>query len=162
MGWWGLVIGIVAIALTIPLGIVANIITPVLISWLATWTDSSLRRRIARLEEGFARLEKECPLMTSTEEQFLLGILCVVQLLSFGLHMFGLAALIVATMVKSPAITSEARIFLCSIFGGCALLTWSWRKSVVNGLRKYRLDHSEKCRKAYRKSINNLKSIAAK
>jgi len=95
--------------------------------------------------------------MTATEDHIVEGILCTAKLVSFSINMFGVAAFTVAAFAKSPAITIDVRVFLFAIAGGCYLLAGMWRKATINGLVKYRADHSETWRKAYRKNLEELK-----
>jgi len=54
----GVVIGILAIVLTIPLSLVANLMTPSIKNWWAARSTASLRKRIDKLENQLAEYEQ--------------------------------------------------------------------------------------------------------
>ena len=69
-GTWGLILGIAAIFLTIPLSMIGNILTPKLLNWWARRSLASLRRRIAGLKKQLMQMEA-FPVLTETEERIL-------------------------------------------------------------------------------------------
>jgi hypothetical protein len=81
LNWWGIVIGLTALACSLPLTILGNILTPRLLNW---WASSSLKMRnwwanrslksligsIAKLKQTLSEME-ELPPLTETEEAIL-------------------------------------------------------------------------------------------
>jgi len=71
--WWALVLAIAALVLMVPANVVSNVLTPLLLNWFATWSNAALERRIAKLENQLAELEKN-PAIDEAQEQILWGI----------------------------------------------------------------------------------------
>ena len=157
--WWGVVLTIAAIVLTIPLTIIGNFMTPTVALLGLRWTDRSLAKRIARFETQFARLEADCPVVTTTEEQLLKGVLCIAQLLSFCMQMAALGAWMLAYhgLTQSPPSGIAGAVGLI----GCGLyfMSWIWRRNTIIELKKYYSDHSPRYRAALKKALENLKAV---
>ena len=71
--WWGLVLAIAALVLMIPANIASSVLTPILLNWLASWSSASLEKRIKKLENRLAELEKE-PAIDEVQENILWSI----------------------------------------------------------------------------------------
>jgi hypothetical protein len=157
VGMWGLIFGIAALVLAIPMAIVANIFTPLLLDWLAKWSTASLERRIAQNETELAKLEADCPLITPTEEQLMNGVLCIVKVTLWGFEMLGLALLFIATGGAGLPLSYGFRLFIGCVGGGSILLVWIWQRTMIKRFTKYRTTHSPRYRHQLRKSLMNLK-----
>lgn len=70
VGWWGIAIGFLLFALSFPLSIAANLLTPILKNWWAARSIESLKRRITELT-----LTRDCmfvlPAMSPIEDELL-------------------------------------------------------------------------------------------
>lgn len=159
--FWGIVIGIAAIILTIPLTIIGNFITPTVAFWGLRWTDKSLTKRIASREAELKAIEG-LPLISETEDQLLSAALCIAYLLSFTMNMLGIAAVLIAFEAPTPPVRLAPRIIFGVIGFGFYLLPWMWRRSTINELKKYRHDRSPKWRTALHEVVESYKAILAK
>ena len=156
--WWSLALGIAAIILAIPLTIIGNFVTPTVALWGLRWTDKSLAKRIAKLEAELKAIEN-CPLVSETEDQLLAAALCIAQLLTFTMNMFGIIVLISAVYFPTPPIPPASRPLFVFIGLGFYLLPWMWKRNTIDELKKYRHDHSPKWRTAIRKALEGYKAI---
>jgi hypothetical protein len=69
-GAWGLVLGIAAILLAIPLSVIGNLLTPKFRNWWASRSRSALERRIKALKAELGVMETY-PALSETEDQIL-------------------------------------------------------------------------------------------
>ena len=157
--WWGLALAIAAIVLAIPLTIIGNFMTPTVALLGLRWTDRSLAKQIARFEAQFTRLEADCPVLTTTEEQLLKGVLCIAQLLSFCMEMAALGAWILAFHGLTQSPLSGVAGFVGLIGCGFYFMSWVWRRNTIIELKKHYSDHSPKYRAALKKALEDLKAV---
>jgi hypothetical protein len=163
--WWGVVLSIAGLVLMVPAGFIVNIFTPVLLNKLAELTDASLNKRIEKLEANLADLEMNHPLMTLTEHHIVFGILGTLQLLSYGLKVFGIVLIVTAIEPNSPTwgLTRHFYELMWIMVGlGLQFLPYAWRKAVVKNLEVYQQNHSPIFRERLRKSICELRAIREK
>jgi hypothetical protein len=70
---WGFILSLAAIVLMYPVGLVINMTTPIVQNWVATRTKQSLVKRIDRLENELAELEK-IPPIDEVQDHILWGL----------------------------------------------------------------------------------------
>src|SRR5262245_35716989 len=67
---WGILLALVGLALMYPVGVLINLTTPLIRNKISTWSQASLRKRIALLEKELAALDQN-PAMDDVEHQIL-------------------------------------------------------------------------------------------
>jgi len=73
LGTWAFVLSIIAILLMYPVGVLINLTTPRIANSIAARGKSSLKKRISKLEEKLAALEKNPPI-DEVQDEVLWGI----------------------------------------------------------------------------------------
>ena len=73
LGTWAFVLSIIAILLMYPVGVLINLTTPRIANSIAARGKSSLKKRISKLEEKLATLEKNPPI-DEVQDEVLWGI----------------------------------------------------------------------------------------
>ena len=58
LGTWAFILSLLTLILMYPAGLLINLTTPLVANWLAKWSRSSLEKRISKLENKLAELEK--------------------------------------------------------------------------------------------------------
>lgn len=159
---WSLIIGISALILSIPMAIFANMISPAILNWFAQWSDSSLRRRITKLESELAKREREYPVIGETDDHLLNGVICVVRFTFFGFDVLGILGLWIGIRGTREMLSMDLRILLSMLGATCLFLVWTWRRGVGKRLFAYQVNHSPRARANLIKSINELKEIRDK
>jgi hypothetical protein len=161
VGAWGLILAIAAIVLAYPLGVMANMTTPMILNWIVKWSDISLNRRISKLELLLKKREEECPLVSATEEQLLWGVLCIAKLIIYVFLMTGAAGTGIGAGIFHPAVSELTRLVAFVVGASCLILAYTWQR-VMDRLAIYLIDHSPRARKQLIDSISKLKASSAK
>jgi hypothetical protein len=156
-GAWGITIGIIAILLIYPGGLLVNMTTPAVQRWIATRTRTSLANRITRLEAELKALE-EFPPIDEVEDETLWDIRKVHMLVIAATSLIVLVIVDVTTILIPPNSHSERAEQLNIGVGvfvvGNAILIWRLRNK-----HDFRYKRSLKTRAGYRKAIDDLKTI---
>jgi hypothetical protein len=159
LGWWGFWISIIALLVTYPLGLLANLTSPKLKNWWARRSQESLARRIARLKEVLAEIEK-LPVLSETEDR----ILESGEATRRSIYLAGCLVLFVTLLnggfevvVFSPK--DHNQISMLGIFLVTFLLLWSVLQHNLDGpLIEYRMDRSPRSRAELKSDIANLEA----
>jgi hypothetical protein len=158
-GWWGIALGIAAIVLMVPVGLLVNMLTPSVQNWIATWGYSSLTKRIGKLERKLSELEK-FPTITEVEDRLLWGIEAIrISVLSAASGVI----LVVLVGVQTLGIGHVNNLVMGSFQGVATLVILS---NLINTLtmryrKGFRHARSPAVRESLRKSIASLKEIQA-
>jgi O-antigen/teichoic acid export membrane protein len=153
--WWALVLAIAALILMIPASMVSNVLTPLLLNWIASWSSAALEKRIAKLENELAELEKN-PAIDEVQEQILWGITTVrgmVLSLSTGVVLIFYVGI---GMLANQTTRDYKRL---------TITIWAMLIVSIVGLLKlrythdFRYKHSPTVRKQFRKAIEDLKKL---
>lgn len=158
LGWWGVVLAIVALLLMIPASILANMITPILLNWFSMRSRRSLRNRIMRLETRLADLEKIAPIDEVQNEILwqmarIRRYLVAVQVNIIGVVYIGVAIL-------SP--DTKSRTFTLFAVATMLILTLEVVLSLVITFRpSWRYQRSPSVRRRIRQEIEQLKAAEA-
>jgi O-antigen/teichoic acid export membrane protein len=153
--WWALVLAIAALVLMVPANVVSNVLTPLLLNWFATWSNAALERRIAKLENQLAELEKN-PAIDEAQEQILWGIttlrMMALSLSSALLLIFyvGLGMLVNPANPEFKHLTLTVYAILAVTFMGTLRLRYA---------HDFRYKHSPTLRMGLRKAIDDLKKL---
>lgn len=166
MGWlphnagtWGVILGVVAIILTVPLGIASNLIAPKLQNWWAARSLASLRERITEVEKEFRPIEEARP-FTQFEIVALQSINRVGWVVVWAVHtlvgvvVIAYAAWTMRTGEKAP----EKIIWVFVIFVGLEMALQAWTIFHNNIAMKLR---NEEGKEIIRREIAKLKEKLA-
>ena len=153
--WWAIVLAIAALVLMIPASVVSNILTPLLLNWLATWSSASLEKRIAKLENHLAELEKN-PAIDEVQEHILWGITSLRMMglsLASGLVLvFRLGMDLVADQTSYAYKRLNVLTFAIVVVNGIAIF-------MLRYAHDFRYKRSPTLRKQLRKAIDDLKTL---
>ncbi len=155
LGWWGFWVTLAALVLAIPLSMLANILTPFFVNWLAKRSHVSLNNRIAKLEAQLAEFEK-FPAITEAEDEILWGLKRV------QIRMVGTETTIVAVVLLSVAALTDTASYKHMVLSSLAMLAIAL--GVVSQMwlrygRDFRFMRSPRNRKSLQTAIADLKKI---
>jgi hypothetical protein len=157
LGWWGVVLAIIGLVVMIPASMVANFLTPTFVNWLLSRSKKSLDKRIIKLEQRLAELEKY-PTISEAEDHILWGITTLkISISNLTATVFAVAYLGALVLVRSH--TAEI-----AAFSPILLLLVASNTLIVLRLRYqrgFRYKRSPNVREGLRKSISELKDIQA-
>jgi hypothetical protein len=157
-GWWSLLVAIVALLLTIPASVGANLLTPVLKNWWAARSIVSLRKRIKSLESELGYREMFYGNISEAEHYILLGIEVIGRCLSFILEAAA-TAFIAAFLGFHRSHPAPVKLLLCALFlgamGGGGGFAMSWQ---ITKIASFRRNASPVNRAKYKRTIAKLKA----
>jgi hypothetical protein len=151
--WWSFVIAGITIVLTVPLSIFGNMMTPVVLEFAKSWSQTSLAKKIAKTETKLAELEKN-PEITEAEDRILSSVnRTKIQVVNFA-NLIVLMNYLAATIISK---SSEMRTFgyLVSgvvVFNNILIYFLHFNKD-------FRYCRSPRVRKNLRKSIEEMKAL---
>jgi len=160
--WWGVALALVALVLMLPASLLANFLTPLLLplllNWAATWNRTSLEKRIAKLENQWAKFEKYTPI-DEVQERLLWGISAL------KMAILSAAGGVIIVMYFGVAATANTGTPAFKGFEGVAggILFYNLAQTLIIRYSKdFRYWHSPTNRSVLRKEIDALKAIRAK
>jgi hypothetical protein len=152
---WGIFLGILAILLMYPVGVLINLTTPLVRNWIATWSKTSLDKRIAKLESELSELEKNPPI-TEAEDHILWGLKAnQMRTIAFGTVILGV--LYFAVEVLADVNSAKYKLFRSFVVG--VLVFGFLMQLQLRYEHDFRYLRSPRNREALRKSIAELKKI---
>lgn len=162
MSWWSLVLAVLALVLTVPLGILANWVTPTLQQWWAERSISAMAKRLVELRDRLEHLNSRYPLLTEFEE-------CIVEA-AIGLGVIGVAGLQLGLFIALLPLPSRHHLSLdagwmikWAIVGAMFLPIWfgvqAW--GPLGRLQKLRLGRGIRARRRMAASIERLEKKIA-
>jgi hypothetical protein len=160
LSWWSLIIALAALALTIPLTILGNIITPALLNWWSGRSVASLALRIAKLGDQLKGYEALPPL----DEPMALLLKAASNLIDLALFILILVTLVYWQVGTFALHQSHdfgrftELVWSLGIFGPGAFAFLLLTKRYKERLDKYRIPRSPHVRDNLRKSIDKLKA----
>lgn len=157
LGWWGVVLSIVALVLMIPASMVANLLTPLFVNWLVSWSRSSLESRIAKLEKQLTELEQH-PAIDEVQDQILWGITNLKMRILDVTSTVAVIGYFGARTIANPD-TDAFKLFSLWVFIILNLNTFLTLR--LRYQKDFRFKRSPKVREGLLKSINELKAIRA-
>jgi hypothetical protein len=157
LGWWGVVLSIVALVLMIPASMVANLLTPLFVNWLVSWSRSSLESRIAKLEKQLAELEQH-PAIDEVQDQILWGITNLKMRMMEVTSTVAIIGYFGARTIANPD-ADAFKLFSVWVFIILNLTTFLTLR--LRYQKDFRFKRSPKVREGLLKSINELKAIRA-
>lgn len=159
LGLWGLIVGIAAILLTVPLSMLGNILTPRFLNWWSERSVSSLSRRIMRLERQLAETRK-LPPISDGEEQILRTVtwigITLVQLI--GMSMVSIGGLLIYAIFR----TKGYEKYLNDGIAAVGLITSAFILNMMASSIEYLRKRSRLVREALANEIIRLKSKVKK
>ena len=151
----GIILGIAAIVLMYPVGLLINLTTPTIQLWIATRTRTSLGNRIALLEAELKALE-EFPAIEEVQDETLWEIrrTQLIVMAAACLVVLAIADLVVISTPLSLSSLAELNTGIAFIVAGDGIMIWLMRNR-----HDFRWKRSPKTRARYRKAIADLKAI---
>ena len=162
LSWWSFVLAALALVLMFPASIVANLVTPRLKNWWAERSESSIRRRIEKLESELAKQEKAYPALTEAEDLLLMGIEACGLIGAVGVQMLAVlimvSGVVIVQLPKPLTIGIRELGMPLTVLAVVSLLMSTLLVFLIfSKLTRFRTDRSPRQRTAMRKSIAELK-----
>jgi hypothetical protein len=154
LNFWSVVIGILALTLSLPLGIAGNLLAPRVADWWSRRSKASLGKRIEKLERELNRLEAE-PLLTKNEETIARMLEQIV--FAFG-SLFGVIIFIIYRLTHGPYVRFSGFGLEASDAFEWGLLIGTIVGSVGASIRLWRKERTEKYREVIRTKLQKLKA----
>lgn len=158
LGWWGFVFGITALVLALPLGITGNLMTPMLKNWWATRSQSSLQKRIDKLQRELEGYEGRFELLSMSENLTLRGIesMCkFIVMIGQGILLLMWYAAVILDHTSS--IKLHQFIALLIVLATCYLLQRIIEKHLIKDIRDFRVPRSPAHREYLKVAIKKLR-----
>jgi hypothetical protein len=159
----GLMVGILALMLAIPLAVVANLLTPRVREWYSTTSSKRLKKRIAQLEEKLRQSGQEWTFSQAEWETFDQGfIAATATFISLALLCTFLGLAIASTIQTLRHVMSriDSLFLLILVFVGYLLNMMYLARLTIKRSRAWEL-HTPMGRDGLLHEIEGLKSIAA-
>lgn len=150
--WWGLVLGIAALMLAVPLSMIGNILTPVFLNWGVQISEAGLRREIAKKEARLADYEKNYELLTPTEDHLLLALGHVTRLILYTFQMVSIWLLVHGFSRLEGGRVDGETIFSVVIAISLYMMSWAYRPHNER-LLLYRRQRSPRVRAELKETI---------
>jgi hypothetical protein len=155
LGTWGFILSLATIVLMYPVGLLINMTTPIVQNWVATRTKQSLVKRIERLENELAELEKIPPI--DEVQDYVLWGLTAIRILIIEVTSTLTALLYLAVRVLSAGTgrtIDDFTYFAVFVMISSAVLQLRLRYS-----HDFRRARSPRRREGLRTEIDDLKKI---
>ncbi len=154
--FWSAVIGVLALILTLPLGIAGNLLAPRVADWWSRRSEASLGKRIEKLE-GELRLLESKPLLTENEAKITEMLERIVFV--FG-SLFGAIIFIIYRLTHGPYVRFSGFGLEANNAFGWGLLIGTVVGAAAAFIRMWRKERTEKYRDAIRAKLQKLKAAA--
>lgn len=160
LNWWSFILAVTALISTVPLTVFGNLITPRLKDWWSTRSTSSLKRRIAKLQDELEGYERDYNLVDETEAFILRGISVLGNICILIVELIGLTYWVVdltfdhADSGKMGGAAMLIRLII--LIGPIFLLSYLLKKRYFAKLDKYRIPRSPHVRTDLASTIAKL------
>jgi hypothetical protein len=156
-GSWGLIVAVLGILLLYPMGLLINMTTPLVQSWMARRAKSSLENRIDRLQRNLAELEEK-PAITEFEEMLLWHVKSTRILLYWAMTLT-VGGIYVIVLLLEPAHPETLWVYAVNtgLLGAVLALVTSMLEERFQ--RDFWFKRSPRIREGLRNQIADLKKI---
>jgi hypothetical protein len=154
-------ISLLALTLTVPLAIAANILTPRITKWYGTTSYKRTTKRLASLEQRFDEAKREWVFPPAEWEAYHMGVMTAMLVL-FG-FLVTFSAIIEAELVlrkeilRLMSVTTYAGVLAITGLGYLAIIIFFFK--VTSRANDVRQMHNEKGKKDMEEEINRLKAL---
>lgn len=155
LGTWAFILSLLTLILMYPAGLLINLTTPLVANWLAKWSRSSLEKRISKLENKLAELEKN-PAIDPVQNEMLWAIKSVkIVAINVGTGIFLVIYCGVRSVVNpdTPSFKEFSGLVLFMVFVNVVQVL------VMRYQRDFRWVRSPSYRKGLKTTIEGLKKI---
>jgi hypothetical protein len=160
LSWWSFVLAVAALLLMLPGSMLANMLTPVFISWMGRWSEAGIRRELTKAENKLAEYEAKYEMISMTEDYALQALIHLTRLVFFTLQMAALWFFFHSRQEWMQH-SSDPEVFV-SLLLACSLYLMPFLYRPYNErLITYRIERSPRVRSDLKIAIEKMRNTLA-
>jgi hypothetical protein len=164
LAWWAFVLSVLTLILTVPLGVVAIVLAPVIQQWWAERSIAGREARLGSLKKRLAYLQTKYAVISDFEDRVLRALEGFALFAAIGFQLMGGVIVMTLFATAQPVLTrAPDSDFALKIFGAlgavaliCTIVQMTFLAAVHGPLWKFRLNRSPAIREGLTESIKRL------